>query len=639
MGGNETRQLCSLAMVNRAVRSTLFHIISIIVIGGFIYGNTFSVPFQWDEEAYIRDNTTIQNLGNFLHPSRTADLELHHMYTQRFLSYFTFALNYHLHGNDVTGYHVVNIAIHLMNALLLYFLVRLLFRTPRLKDATIGQYAPQAAWLSALLFVAHPVQTEAVTYIFQRHASLMAMFYLLSISLFIYARLTRQMRYLIAATLMTIMAMLSKENALTIPLAALLVEITFFEGRISKRVLYLLPLFLTLPIIPLTHGGGDTWHAAELVLQSLSPAEADPYRTAYLLTQARVLITYLRLLVLPINQTFDYDYPLYHSFAETAVWGSFLALLIFFCFAIFLIVRARRGGAPELALMGFGIIWLFLTISIESSIFPIPMVINEYRLYLPSAGAFIFLVAGTHYVMNRFTPKHLCKLTMTLFLIAISFGIASHMRNGIWQTRTALWEDTVQKSPQKARTHRNLGRIYEETGRFNEALTQYREAINLNNGFVRAYIDLAYLSMKMSKYELAANAFKSAIMLDDSLKLVRLDLGLAYSAMGKYRKAESELKSYIRNVPTDSQGHYYLGLAYMNDGDHKEALDHFEHALGLKADYHEAHNSLGYLYLETGDYAHAIEQFTESLKEVPQDHFAAYGLMQAKEHKSPGNIH
>src|SRR3972149_6709659 len=166
------------------------YLLLIVVLGLLSYSNTLGAPFQWDEQTYISENPIIKDLSYFADLSKAKGFEQYSAVKNRYVGYLTFALNYKFGGLDVRGYHVVNIAIHILNAMLVYFLATLTFKTPFLKDSSIKEKSPLIALFSALLFVSHPIQTEAVTYIFQRLASLMAFFYLLSLVLYIKWRLS-----------------------------------------------------------------------------------------------------------------------------------------------------------------------------------------------------------------------------------------------------------------------------------------------------------------------------------------------------------------------------------------------------------------------------------------------------------------
>jgi hypothetical protein len=160
----------------------------IALIGILAYANTFTVPFQFDDDSYIVNNPIIRTFHYFVAPSDITDLTertptavppaLRYAFMTRMLGYLTFAVNYHLHGLDVTGYHVVNLAIHILNGMFVFLILRATLSTNRFTDAAGGQvYAKDLiAGMIAMLFVSHPIQTQAVTYISQRFASLAAFF-------------------------------------------------------------------------------------------------------------------------------------------------------------------------------------------------------------------------------------------------------------------------------------------------------------------------------------------------------------------------------------------------------------------------------------------------------------------------------
>ena len=172
----------------------LKHIIIICLLGVIIYSNTFNVPFHFDDHSNIVENYTLRDLSNFWPPTGS-----------RWFGFLTFVLNYHFGGLNTIGYHVVNLTIHILNAILVYWFVVLTFKTPFSKvsvvSVSVGNQPNQfnlptfqpfnyLPLFIALLFVSHPVQTQAVTYIVQRFTSLATFFYLLSLVMYIKFRLT-----------------------------------------------------------------------------------------------------------------------------------------------------------------------------------------------------------------------------------------------------------------------------------------------------------------------------------------------------------------------------------------------------------------------------------------------------------------
>lgn len=551
------------------------HIIIIALIGLLCYSNTLNVPFQWDELAFIEDYPIVKDISYFLEPSKAIGPGFHQL-RNRYIGFLTFALNYKANGLDVTGYHIVNISIHIINSLLVYLLVVLSFKTPFLSESVSFNKSKLMALFSALLFVSHPIQTEAVTYIFQRLASLVTMFYLLSLVCYIKFRLpdteysnsssslnrsffTSASAYYLLSILFVVFAMKTKENAFTLPVVITMYEFFFFDGQLKKRLLRLFPILLTLLIIPLTLTGIDR-PPGEIIggMADAARGDANIERLDYMFTQFRVIVTYIRLLFLPINQNIDYDYPVFHSFFDQQVLLSFLFLFSIFCFAVYLFYRSRRTN-HALRLTAFGIFWFFITISVESSVIPIPMMINEYRVYLPSASAIAGITTGIFLAFEKLKGKKSRIIAASLLvLIPLFFSHEAYKRNGIWKNEISLWEDVVAKSPQKARGHNNLGFFYASEGNINKAIEHYLIAIKIDPFQAKTYNNLGTIYGNKRMNDMAMECFRTAVKLK----------------------------------PDFAEAHCNLGLTYLNKGLIDEARQEFETALQINPDYDEARRLL-----------------------------------------------
>jgi len=455
-------------------------LLTLTLLAVLIYSNAFSAAFHFDDIPNIVDNPQIKHLANLLDLSGS-----------RYVGFLTFALNYRFGGLSVFGYHLVNLLIHITNGTLVYALVLLLFRAahtpPLTPPASRVSAAPAIALSAALLFIAHPIQTQAVTYIVQRFASLATLFYLLTVLCYLKWRLSssdskRRHLWYAAAFIATILGMKTKEITFTLPFMLLLVEAVFFGPPTRKQWLALIPFFLTLPIIPLSRPGALGEGEAGFARDAFALSRPD-----YLFTQCRVIMTYLRLLVLPVDQNLDYDYPASHSLFVPPVFFSFLFLSALFAAAVYLLWFSRRAAAdPRLRLIGFGVLWFFITLSIESSIIPIRDVIFEHRLYLPSAG--LFLAVGT--AALGYADRARVWAAIGIGMVVLIFSVLTYERNHVWMDEASLWTDVIRKSPSKARGHNNLGNALEDDGRLDKALQEYKTAIAIDPAYATAYYNL-----------------------------------------------------------------------------------------------------------------------------------------------------
>ncbi len=531
----------------------LFHAALILVVGLLAYRNSFSVPFVFDDLQNIADNPYIKDLRGFSAPAV--------LLGNRPVGLLSFAVNYYFHGLNVTGYHAVNLAVHLANALLVHGLTAAVFtiQSTRLtRSPDIPPVTRFMACAAALLFVSHPIQTGAVTYTVQRFTLLATFFYLLSLILYLIARSRASDqsttgknwgRACYAASLMScLVAMKCKEISFTIPIMITLAEFMFFTARPRTRINLLLPFLLTLAVIPLSRllgaPSGD-------ILQQFQQA-ATISRPDYLLTQFRVLMTYLRLLVLPIGQNIDYDFPVLSGFFQLPVMASFLFHATVVSFAAWLAI-VPRDRYPLARLISFGVLWFYVTLIVESSIIPLDDLIFEHRVYLPSVGFFLACVATAGILEKRWVQRRAITNAAWCLLggIVITFAIATYQRNIVWQSGMGIWQDAVRKSPLKSRPHYNLGCYLAGSGDLAAAIREFQSAVRLdpNNSPARNNLGTAYV--QTGNIPAALREFREAVIVDRTNATAHFNLGYLLAEQGQTKAAINELQKGLQLEPAN----------------------------------------------------------------------------------------
>ncbi|MEN8264842.1 MAG: tetratricopeptide repeat protein [Nitrospirota bacterium] len=602
-----------------------FIVIALVSIAA--YSNSFNVPFHFDDRNNIVENPFIKNLS----PSNIENFP-----GNRFVGFFTFTLNHHLHGLNVTGYHAVNLLIHIINAILIYSLVMITFKTPKLETSALREKSGYIALFSGLLFASHPLQTQAVTYIVQRFASLATLFYLLSLVMYIKARQTteevgdkeqetgvfsgKHLFFYSLSVVSAVLAMKTKEIAFTLPIMISLYEFFFFKGKIRRRILYLTPLLLTMFIIPLTLL--DISKPVGAVIGDVSEKTMLPTllsREEYLLTEFRVIVTYLRLLFLPINQHVDYHYPVSSSFFSADVFLSFVFLLIIAGSGIYIFWRFRNT-APDTRLITFGVFWFFITLSVESSIIPITDVIFEHRVYLPSAWFFIaictisFMIS--YKIQNRkkgFEIFHVCVLSIVVLVLAT----ATFARNKVWENELTLWENVTRKSPDNARGHYNLGTAYKGEGRIQDAVKQYEITIGLDPEYAAAYNNLGNIYRDKGHLDKAIELYRAAIISYPQYSKAYNNLGAAYGLKDSLQKAEEYYLIALKYDPDFAEAYNNLGSIYKSRGQLNDAIIYFKRAIELHPSFTKAYNNLGNIYKSQGSIDEAIKLYDEAIRLDP----------------------
>jgi hypothetical protein len=331
---------------------------------------------------------------------------------------------------------------------------------------------------------------------------------------------------------MAVLAMKTKEIAFTLPLVVLLYEFSFF-GRPDRRLLLsLAPLLMTGCIIPLSMI--NLQQTAGEILSEVSTATKDAQhlsRVEYIITQFSVIVTYLRLLVLPVNQNLDYDYPINRSLLEPRAFLSLLLLMSLLATAVKLWSagsspqspvpgpRSRFSPvpSPQSRLISFGIFWFFITLAVESSFIPIRDVIFEHRLYLPSVGFFIAMTALVMVAAGKLridTQKACSLLALLTVAVVVPLSLATHARNMVWQSGPDLWKDVKEKSPEKDRAYNNLGAYYLLQGRITDAIRELETASRLNPQALDIQQNLGQAYSRLGRYEDAVRAYKAARKID-----------------------------------------------------------------------------------------------------------------------------
>lgn len=582
-------------------------IITLAVLAAFtfiIYSNVLHGPFVFDDGMYIVKNPQIQNPSLLWPPS------------SRYLAYLSFALNYAWDGLEPFGYHLFNVAVHMANSILVFALALLLFRTSALRDRGLEEYALPAAIIASFLFAAHPVQTQAVSYITQRFASLAALFYLLSLVLYLKWRTTdaKGRAFFYAAALLSAVAVqFTKETGFTLPVVILLAEFAFFRGagNPGKRTAALVPFLLTMAIVPALLFGPDLSVGVDPGVSESTRAHQMRDLTTisshdYMATQLRVMVTYLRLLVLPTGQNIDYGYPFFKSFLAPEVLLSSILVASVFGLGVFLFIRALKGRGALSLLAGYGILFFFIAISVESSIIPIKDVIYEHRLYLPNAGAVVFFAAMLmglfDFLKKKFAlkaPALVWAITMTI-LLAAPLAAATWSRNNLWNDEILLWRDAVAKSPANARARNNLGTALYLKGLTAEGMAEFRKAVSLDASFADARYNLGNAYKDLGQMDEAIKEFEVAIRLDPWKLSARNNLGLAHYAAGSYGKAVGQFEALLVLAPRHYRARNSLGLAYLKMGRPEEAASEFRAALSINPGFEDALRNLSEIESEKG---------------------------------------
>ncbi len=462
--------------VEQFLQRPLLIFLLLVTVGAGVYAGAFPGAFQYDDGFAIILNPHLDRADVFVD-------HLDHMV--RPVLYATFLIDRTIYGHDPAGYHVLNVLLHIGCGVFIYWI---------LSRATTDE-TRHLPLLTAMLFLVHPIETEAVTYISGRASSLMAFFYLLAFFLYVraseanhHANLRRL--FLAGATVSLLLSLGSKETAVTFPLAILLWDVlirrqdaaAFRDEFLSRHLPFWLVVF-----------GAAIWawqHPRYTVLAQFS-LEIRPL-SDHLLSQLHAISYALVLFFCPWNQNFDHDLPLLHSPMQ---WPLPLAILI-----LCALIAAAVFGARRLPLFAFGIGWFFLQL-MPTSVIPRADLLSERNLYLASMGLLLAILASGDRLLRwfpaGFPQARMARVGVSglLLTILLTLALATHQRNLLYRDEVSLWSDTVQKSPDKPRPHNNLGHAYAMQGDWDHAMEEFRHAARLDPDYALARKNLrdAYL--------------------------------------------------------------------------------------------------------------------------------------------------
>jgi tetratricopeptide (TPR) repeat protein len=580
--------------IKKACIAFVFLILMIIPI----YSNTFHAAWQFDDKPNIIDNHYLhlkdlhpQSLMNtfFTQPKNPWETgnKLH-----RPIACLTFALNWFLGQDNVVGYHAVNLIIHHLTAFLLFLTILNLFKSLNLKNRFDGgEYF--IALLAATIWAVNPIQTQAVTYIVQRMTSLAAMFYILSMFLYVKCRLSNsslhRILFLLGCGLAFIFALGSKENTATLPAALLLVEVTCFQDLSLQRtrkvffwgsiagVAFLISLSLWLFIPDNPFAFIKTYNHRPFSLSER------------LLTEPRIVLFYLSQIFFPLpgRLSIDHDVIIFTSLFEP--WTTLPAILITLSLIGFGFSQIRKRPLIALAVLFF-----YLNHVIESTFIALELIF-EHRNYLPSLFLFLPIAAGFLKLLDYYKERNPAIRAVlvgfgVLFIIAI--GTGTYIRNRAWATEISLWADAMVKAPRSARPLTNLA--WQKTFGPDGGPDQYDAALKL--------------------YEKALSLQKSRSSINS---VIMENMAGIYFRKGEPLKAIELLEKALAISPDYAKGRYDLAEYLITQRRWNEASAHADYLLS-KHDGHEGYLNLkGLILLHQKRYDGAIVFFRKSLSTAP----------------------
>lgn len=612
----------------------------VIVFGVMLsYGNSISAPFIFDDIRGIIHNESIRSLWpltDALNPPKLATGA-----GGRPIINLSLAVNYAIGGLDVRSYHIFNMIVHALAALVLFGLVRRTLSRPVLRDR-FGDVALPLSFAVSFLWALHPLLTESVTGVIQRTESMGGLFYLLTLYTFVRSIEGRdRMRWQVFCVLACLIGMATKEIMATVPVIALLYDRTFGAGtfkdawkqrwRFYGALVSTWLLLAYLVVINESRGG--------MVGFGLGMSSWD-----YALTQCQAILMYLKLSLWPSPLVLDYGSGVVSGVGEVWLQGVILLTLVAGTF----VALVRKP------VVGFVAFTFFSILAPSSSFVPLTtQTMAEHRMYLPLAGVVVLVVLGLY----RYVGKWVIPGAIGLAMVA---GVATADRNEDYRTEVSLWKDTVNKRPDNWRAHSNLGagyantgklkealyafemalrldpknlnaaynmgNIYLEMGRFEESEKRYRQVIGFNENYGMAYYGLANSLIRRGRTEEALVHLRHADSLSPNEPTLLHSIASSLAALGRVDEAMTRYDQLLKLTPNDLVVHREIGTMLVRAGRHAEALPYLEMMLRNNPQDTEIRYNLALVSLELERYATAANEFSRVLQAEPEFAKGHFGL-------------
>ena len=533
--------------------------IAIIAIIGFsLYANSLHGEFIWDDDLLIRDNIYLRDIRyvpRFFTENINAGAGQFGSFYRPVLM-LSLMLDYAITRLDTFGYHVTTVVWHILAALCVFWFISILF-----KDRLL-------AFITALFFVAHPVQAEDVAYITGRADSMAFVFMLLAT--ICYIRYTNRQRTadLIGVQALFVVGLLTKETAIILPAILLLYN---YISTTRPRVKALLPVSLL----------AVAYIILRLFIIKSSPIHTGNFSTISLRIPGFLvaLTNYFRILLFPFDLYSGYGQHIFKYSDPKAI----TAIVLLSGIVIYLLINRKRQR-----LVIFSCLWFFILLApVSNIIYPASDYMAGRYLYMASVGFFLVLA---HALATGSRTRRYRVSSLLIILVILGFwGNLTVRHNLYWRSTVDFYRRTIAMNPRNSKAYNNLGNAYFMKGEYTKALDCYKRAIELDPRNEEAYNNL----------------------------------GATYSdVLGSKTSAIMAFKQAIRIRPGYATSYYNLALAYDDLGRKEEALETYQKAIEFRPRYQAAYHNMAVIYYEMGRYDEAIQAYDKALsvgwKGVPE---------------------
>ena len=570
----------------------------ILVITFFCYSPVLNNSLtNYDDHRYVLENHHIKQL-NFNSVLKTFDTYFDGHYHP--LTLISLSVDYFIGGTDAFQYHLTNIILHLINTLLVFWFIFLL-----LKRRNIALFV-------ALLFGINTMGVESVAWISERKNLLYTLFYLAALISYLKYLDKKKLLSLIPVLLFFLLSVLSKAQAVTLPITLLAIDWLYKRNLLSKQVLLeKIPLLLISIFFGIIAKFAQQSFWTEIGENTYSFFER-------IIFSSQAFSQYIFKLLVPLNLSAFYPYPV--DAEQSIPFINYLYVLIVFLIIFLFFKTIKRSKITAFCILFF-IINIFFVLKLFNIPFGNYYMADRYS-YFPSIG--LFLIIGNFFSIIA-EKKLIYKIFLYLVFLAyfVFLGSSTFSRTKVWKSSISLWTNVIEQYPKATHAWNDRGNAKSNSGDIPGAILDFNMAIQLDPKNSIIYNNRGNANGKLGKFSQAINDFNNAIELKPEYADAFSNRALAYSELGEYKQAFKDINKAIELKPQFSVAINNRGNLYRKIGNPVRAIQNFEIVIKLNPSFAQAYANKANAEFELDNYNQAIKDFDKAV-ELGLKHYSIY---------------
>jgi len=607
----------------------IFAFFSLFVFIAIIYANSLNGAWLFDDQPHIVENKHVhlktlqwENIQETFYGKSQQKIS-------RPVTHLTFGLNYYVGRLDPLGYHWVNLAILYLSAVFLFLFIYRTLNLPHLKT-DYGSNAYAIALLSTFFWAASPLHVMAVTYITQRMASMVGLFYIMGMYFYLMGRTDektwKKITFYGFSILSAILAVGTKENAIMLPASIYLYDLFLIQG-ISKDHLKKNFKYIIAPAVIVLF-------LATAMFLDVSDYALDYLKRPFtmwerLLTESRVMFFYISLLLYPTfsRLSFTHDFEISRSLLDP--WTTAIAILMILFLMLLAFYLSKRKP-----LIAYCILFFFLNHLIEGSFISLELV-YEYRNYIPSMLFFVlpalFVIRSLDYFSHRRSFQLMIVGLASLVLFANGHSV--YMYNAIFKDPYLLWSDNIAKAPKLSRPYNNLGNVLSSWGLQDIAYDAYKKSYELNRNELlpmgaAPINNMGLYHFRRKDYATALPYLQKAIQVNPGYWPAWISLAQTQVRLNDIKSAERTIHQALRYWPYNAQLRATRSFILLKQGRFDDNIREAWKALVIENELSYVLKALAEGYRRTGRYEKALFYWEKYLADNPNDIEANFALIE-----------